>query len=148
MDAMLIALECTLVKRSNIHTALDVGIRALIGGTDLEFPSAQLAGALDSPNHELRRFAFDVLNKMCGGRLPESSLVSIGPGLVAAAQGLDGEEMPELYEDKVALAAEITSAISALDAEIAGECERINAAAAKRGRSSVSFVGVLQKLYL
>jgi hypothetical protein len=139
-DALLNGIGKAFALRTSMYNAVNVGIRAIKSGSDLEVPSEMLTRALASANCEQAVFAFDVLNSLCGGQLPPMPS-SLEPESSVMANS-DGT--PLSYETKVSLAADLLNAIRRVDREIASAK---TAATQELGRGGSTFLKALSLLY-
>lgn len=147
MDAMLESIEAAMASRTNIYNATKIGISALDGRANLEYPSEQLRNALESSDFERAHFAFDVLNKMCGDRLPTPNFISpraFGDGSCMATS--NGSSLS--YQSKVMVATDMINAIGRITSELIPLYAQAIATAQRCGNTAIEFVRVLPVLYM
>jgi hypothetical protein len=146
---MLKSVEAHYTSRTSILNALSVGIKALDDKADLDYPSGELVRALEASDYEQAIFAFDVLNKMCGDKLPPPSLVEPFDFATAAEPDAmtnsDGSELS--YENKISLAADMVNALSRINLEIVQAYARAIVTAQMCGHTALLFIKALSLLY-
>jgi hypothetical protein len=145
MDVMLNNIGNTLAARANILNATNVATDAFIGNADLDFPSGHLMNALGASDREQTIFAFNVLNSMCGNRLPVPNFVDQVPRANSEMVYSDGS--PLSYQNKVDLAADISNSISHINADLVHAYTRTILAAQARGHSACVFIKLLPIIY-
>ena len=154
MEEMMNDIEALFVFRKNIYNALNIVVKTIESGVDLELPALYILRGIANKRRDQAMFAFRVMNELCGGSLPAPAF--------ATEEGEEGEENPspsapepasrkegekEYCDVHVSMAADLSRAIDALHNDIIGLCGRASLTSRYRGSPSRSLVPAIISMY-